>query len=105
MRPQDEFRQFEPSEWSARVSNLIQGAIDPILREQSDCSVMLTGGSLSHRESLPGRNRFLFWLQGKRVAQVLAKALQEPGDVATLPARLIIGATWLLDSPLFGDGF
>jgi 6-phosphogluconolactonase/glucosamine-6-phosphate isomerase/deaminase len=42
---------------------------------------------------------------GKAGAQVLAKALQEPGDVATLPARLIIGTTWLLDSPLFGDSF
>lgn len=40
---------------------------------------------------------------GAAKAQVLVKALQETGDSDTLPACLVLNATWLLDTPLFGE--
>jgi 6-phosphogluconolactonase len=36
-------------------------------------------------------------------AAVLIKALQAAGDFDSLPARLVLNATWLLDRPLHGD--
>jgi 6-phosphogluconolactonase len=35
---------------------------------------------------------------GTSKAEVLAKALKAPSDFATMPARLVLNATWLLDS-------
>lgn len=37
---------------------------------------------------------------GAAKAEVYAKALKAPSDIATLPARLVLNATWLLDSPV-----
>ncbi|VUX54856.1 6-phosphogluconolactonase [uncultured Woeseiaceae bacterium] len=39
---------------------------------------------------------------GEVKTQILMRALQEPGAVDALPVRLVLGATWLLDSPLSG---
>lgn len=40
---------------------------------------------------------------GKTKARVLAQALHDTDNIAALPARLLLEATWLLDSPLYGD--
>jgi len=42
---------------------------------------------------------------GAAKAAVLAKALTAPSDVATLPARLVLSATWLLDSAVSEPNF
>lgn len=47
------------------------------------------------------RSLFVF-ADGPGKAAVLVKALECPGDVATLPARLVLHATWFLDSPCDG---
>jgi 6-phosphogluconolactonase len=45
------------------------------------------------------RARSVFILAGGAAkAAVLSKALESPDDVQTLPARLVLHATWLLDS-------
>lgn len=49
------------------------------------------------------RSLFVF-ADGPCKAAVLAKALECPEDVATLPARLVLHATWFLDSPCDGRG-
>lgn len=40
---------------------------------------------------------------GADKASVLIKALQEPGNIDALPARLVLKATWLMDTPLIGE--
>ncbi len=40
---------------------------------------------------------------GADKALILVKALQVPGDVDALPVRLVLNATWLLDTPLIGE--
>jgi 6-phosphogluconolactonase len=40
---------------------------------------------------------------GADKASVLVKALQEPGNIDALPARLVLKATWLMDTPLIGE--
>lgn len=40
---------------------------------------------------------------GVAKARVLVKALKFPADFDSIPARLVLNATWLLDTPLIGE--
>ena len=42
------------------------------------------------------RTTFLF-AQGKEKGRILAKALVQPDDTVSLPVRLVIDSTWILD--------
>lgn len=42
-------RDFDPREWAVRAARTIQGAVECVLREQGECSVMLTGGRSATR--------------------------------------------------------
>ena len=45
----------------------------------------------------PAKSTFLF-AQGKEKGQILAQALESPNNIASFPARLVLGATWILDT-------
>ena len=43
------------------------------------------------------KSTFLFAQANKKV-RILAEALEEPNEIVSLPVRLVIDATWVLDS-------
>ena len=43
------------------------------------------------------KSTFLFAL-GEEKGRILAQALEQPDDIASLPVRLVLGSTWVLDS-------
>ena len=45
----------------------------------------------------PAKSTFLF-ARGKEKGKVLAEALKNPNDISSLPVRLVLDSTWVLDS-------
>ena len=52
--------------------------------------------TITNRVILSTKSTFLF-AQGKEKGLVLAKALEDHNDISSLPVRLVLYATWVLD--------
>jgi len=81
-------------------------ADSPALQESKRRVLPVTGLKAPYRRLtitppvlLQARSIFVL-AAGAAKAAVLREALRAPSEVAALPARLVLGATWLLDCPL-----
>ena len=90
------------------IASLFPGSV--ALQEVSRRMMSITGPKPPHERftitpPVITQARSVFVLAtGAAKAQILVKALQEAGDFDTIPARLVLNATWLLDTPYFEAG-
>jgi hypothetical protein len=62
---------------------------------------LLQNGGLSLRYLLKKLNLYLYSFKGKEKGRVLAQALEKPDDVVSLPLRLVLEATFVLDTEAY----
>lgn len=90
------------------IASLFPGSV--VLKEVHRRVVSVTGPKPPHERltitpPVIAQARSVFVLAtGAAKAQILVKALQKAGDFDTIPARLVLNATWLLDTPYFEAG-
>lgn len=82
---------------SDALREVVRRVVTVIAPQSPHSRLTITPALIVHADSI------IVLAQGPIKADVLANALIEPSDADTVPARFVLGATWLLDSELRTD--